>query len=368
MFEHAVEDAEQLPNAGGKGQFLGLTSGTETLVEGLDNRVVPGRDQRPHVQRGPHPSSSTPHCALSSEGTAVSVERSNTHEAGDPPAVQRTQFRQLSQQGQRQYLTNTWDATQQIVLLAPQGTLPERVSQVGIQLGHVLLQPSYVALDLPSHRARSRMEPVLLRSNHRYQLPPPSQQCRQGLSLGVRQRPRRRFHCFSESGENTRIQPVSLGQLAGCTREVSNLAWIDHHHRQLRRCQRSRQRKLQSSRRLKDHQGRSRLLKPSHQVTDSLLFVGYAPLLLTRPYRYVQPLFSHIDPQCRDSQTSSRAALLSGPSLRDTGSFGPDNCSGSTWSRGGDPCFATVIKDQESVGLPPLHENNTFPNTANTKM
>ena len=244
MFEHAVEDAEQLPHAGGKGQFLGLTSGTETLVEGLDNRVVPGRDQRPHVQRGPHPSSSTPHCALSSEGTAVSVERSNTHEAGDPPAVQRTQFRQLSQQGQRQYLTNTWDATQQIVLLAPQGTLPERVSQVGIQLGHVLLQPSYVALDLPSHRARSRMEPVLLRSNHRYQLPPPSQQCRQGLSLGVRQRPRRRFHCFSESGENTRIQPVSLGQLAGCTREVSNLAWIDHHHRQLRRCQRSRQRKL----------------------------------------------------------------------------------------------------------------------------
>tara|TARA_B100001971_G_C17701873_1_gene292099 strand:+ start:105 stop:254 length:150 start_codon:yes stop_codon:yes gene_type:complete len=49
MFEHAVENDQKLPHAGGQGYLFGFTSGTEPLVKGLDDRVEPRRRQGGHV-------------------------------------------------------------------------------------------------------------------------------------------------------------------------------------------------------------------------------------------------------------------------------------------------------------------------------
>ncbi len=40
MFKYSVQDSEQLTHAGGKSYLLGLPCGTESLVEGPDDRVV----------------------------------------------------------------------------------------------------------------------------------------------------------------------------------------------------------------------------------------------------------------------------------------------------------------------------------------
>ena len=49
VFEHAIEDENQLPHACRKGHFLGFSRGKKTLVEGPDNRIVPCRRQGGHI-------------------------------------------------------------------------------------------------------------------------------------------------------------------------------------------------------------------------------------------------------------------------------------------------------------------------------
>ena len=53
------------------------------------------------------------------------------------------------------------------------------------------------------------------------------------------------------------------------------------------------------------------------------------------------------------SPSISTSCVSVGPSLRDAGSIGPGNCSGSTrGGRCGDPCSFTVFHDLGVIGLP----------------
>ena len=53
MFEHAVKYEEQLAHACDEGNLFGFTSSTETLVKGLDNRVVTSGHKSSHVEASP---------------------------------------------------------------------------------------------------------------------------------------------------------------------------------------------------------------------------------------------------------------------------------------------------------------------------
>ena len=53
MFEHVVKYEEQLTHACDQGHLFGFTSGTETLVKGLDNRVVTSSHKSSHVEGSP---------------------------------------------------------------------------------------------------------------------------------------------------------------------------------------------------------------------------------------------------------------------------------------------------------------------------
>ena len=88
VLHHRVEDHKQLAHAGGEGHFLGLACGTQALVEVPDHRVVAGGHQRPHVEGGSDLAPSSPHRAFSSQGSAVTVEGSDTHQGGDLAAIQ----------------------------------------------------------------------------------------------------------------------------------------------------------------------------------------------------------------------------------------------------------------------------------------
>src|SRR5439155_21230778 len=55
MTQDGIEDAEQLVHTGDERHFLGLAGRAQALVEGTDDRVVPGRDQGGHVQDRAHP-------------------------------------------------------------------------------------------------------------------------------------------------------------------------------------------------------------------------------------------------------------------------------------------------------------------------
>ena len=79
VLHHRVEDDQQLAHAGGDGHFLGLARGTQALVEVPDHRIVADGHQLPHVEGGSNLAPSSPHRAFSSQGSAVTVEGSDTH-------------------------------------------------------------------------------------------------------------------------------------------------------------------------------------------------------------------------------------------------------------------------------------------------
>jgi hypothetical protein len=49
MLEHAVEDDQELAHVCGDRSLLGLASGTEALIESLDDRVASSGYERCHV-------------------------------------------------------------------------------------------------------------------------------------------------------------------------------------------------------------------------------------------------------------------------------------------------------------------------------
>jgi len=74
MFEHCIQDGQQLTHASGQGYLFGFASGAQTLIERPDHGIVTSGDQGPHVQHGSNMSPSAPHGAFFPQGSAVSIE------------------------------------------------------------------------------------------------------------------------------------------------------------------------------------------------------------------------------------------------------------------------------------------------------
>ena len=125
MLEHGVEDDEQLTHAGCEGQLLRLPSGQQPLIEVADDGVEATSCQRPHVQDCAYPGASAPDGPLASQGAAVPVEGSHSHQGGDLPAVQRAKLRQVGQKSEGKLLSHAGDGPQKVVILTPYGTLTE---------------------------------------------------------------------------------------------------------------------------------------------------------------------------------------------------------------------------------------------------
>ena len=74
MFEHGIENDQELAHTGGKGDFLGFPGSTESLVEGANYGIEARGDNGVHVQDGPHVSPATPHRAFAAQRAAVAIE------------------------------------------------------------------------------------------------------------------------------------------------------------------------------------------------------------------------------------------------------------------------------------------------------
>ena len=88
-------------------------------------------------------------------------------------------------------------------------------------------------LEIATNRARAGLrQPVALLRQHADQLVPAAQHVAQGLGRGIGHQPTGRAHLRREAGQQRRVEPVGLGQVAGGLGEVAHLARIDHDDRQ----------------------------------------------------------------------------------------------------------------------------------------
>jgi transposase len=152
MFHHGVQDDQELAHASSQSHFPRLARPTKTVVKGLDDGVIPAGSQSSHIEGSPDPGPSAPDHPLASEAAAVSIKRGHAHQHGNLVAAQSAQFRKISQQGDGHHPADPWNATQQVVLFSPEGTLPQGTFQVTIQSSQLLLQPADAVLDSLAHR------------------------------------------------------------------------------------------------------------------------------------------------------------------------------------------------------------------------
>ena len=109
MLEHRVEDDKQFAHASDKSRLLRLTVGQQSLVEVPYDWIEAAGCQRSHVQGGTNPGAPTPYGTFTPQRTAVPVEGSHSHQGGDLPTIQRTQFRQVGQKGEGELLPHAWN-------------------------------------------------------------------------------------------------------------------------------------------------------------------------------------------------------------------------------------------------------------------
>ena len=77
-----------------KGYLLWLPHITQSLVEGLQGRVISGCLQGCHAHGSPEGFPPTPHSSLATEGATVPIEGCNPRQGSDLPTVQSPQFLQ----------------------------------------------------------------------------------------------------------------------------------------------------------------------------------------------------------------------------------------------------------------------------------
>lgn len=82
MFDHGIENGEQLAHASDQGDFERFTVGPQAFVEIANHGVAPGGDQRRYVQSAANRSSPTPNGASAFECAAVAIEGGQTRQSG----------------------------------------------------------------------------------------------------------------------------------------------------------------------------------------------------------------------------------------------------------------------------------------------
>jgi hypothetical protein len=162
MFEHRIENDQELAHAGREGHFLGLPGSTEALVEGANHGIEAGGDNRVHVQHGSHVSPATPHRALASPRAAVAIEGRDADQRGNLFMGQRAQFWQMGQEGGGQHRAHAGHAPQPLLFLPPHWTALNGLRQIRIRMRQFPFEPRDVRPQTFPNRARSGEQPVLL--------------------------------------------------------------------------------------------------------------------------------------------------------------------------------------------------------------
>ena len=334
MLDHDVEYGEQLAHAGGEGHLLGFAGLTQALVEVTQDWIVSGGHQSRHVQGCPHLPAPSPHRAFSPQRAAVPVEGRHTYQCGDLTTVQRPQFGQVGQEGHGQNRPHARSATEQLVFVSPHGRGAHEVFHIPVQVLQTLFQPANVLLDLGAYTRGGSSKPVFLRSYHLHQLASSGHQRPQFLRGVIGQGSGGWAHRLGKVGQHLGVQRIGFGQFPRSTGEVPHMPGVNYCYGQLGRSQFSRQDHFHSTGSFQHHQLGRQLSQTFHQVVDPTRVMRELPCLTGRPYRHIQAVLGDIDANKQRELVHSSTSLKdvspdSGPTLPNSGSYGPLNCSGS---------------------------------------
>ncbi len=354
MFGHCIQDSEQFTHTSCQGHLFSFAGITKALIEVPDDRVVPCRYYSSHVEDRPHSGTPSPDGTFATKSTAVTVKWCYSHKSSYLTPVQSTEFGKLSQKCRRDNRSYSGNTLQQVIFFSPDWTLSNDTTRGIIYFIQLLLQPSDVSLNTSSDCLMGRTRTIPLRSEHLAYLTSPCQNIFKFLRLSIGQGSWRRVYGCCEMGDNMGIDDIGFSQPASGFSKVPYLTWIDHcrcypGYRQSRY-----QGPLKVPRGFQHYQHRRYSADATHSFGNANIVITEAPSLLRRMHSYVDSFFGNINAYVYLLFIHNLLSSPFCPSLHDTGSLGPGNCSGLLGDRVRRPTLNNGLLDQGFIGLPHL--------------
>ena len=215
VFDHRVEDHQQLAHAGGDDDLGFFAEGFQAIREGSDDWVGASCAERRHVQATAHRTSAAADRAPSSELAAIAIEGGQADQCGDFSSTQLPQLGDLGDQGCTRARSNPRRALNNLGLLFP---LVVRLDQ----RGDSLLEASDLLVDridallkaLFNELAGDVFPAVHFRGSQLDELPAPGDKVLQfelffrDFGLGPQ------LDCLAEACQHGHVDAIGLGQVS----------------------------------------------------------------------------------------------------------------------------------------------------------
>jgi hypothetical protein len=295
MFDHGVENREQLAHAGDQSDFERFALGLEPFVEISNHGIVSSSDQGCHVQSAAHRSSATPDATAAFKRATVAVEGSQTHQRRNLFTIEGAEFWQLGQQGAAGDWADCRSTAQNIFVLFPDRALFDEAIDIGVDTLEFLFELTDVLGDIFGDCFGSRDEVVFLHDDHLDELSSARAQRSEFQSDRVGQRPQLGSDCLGVMSQYRCIDAVGFGQLSGGFSEVSDLAWIGPDHSDLGADQSADELTFKAAGGFQHDQGRLDLRQSFDQRLDTGFVIGHRQGLSSGTNCDIELCFGHID-------------------------------------------------------------------------
>ena len=140
----------------------GFTGGQETPVKGTNDRIAACGDQRTHVEDGSDSGATALNRTAAVKTTGISIKWSYPDEGGNLMAVERSQFRQLNDEGGGAHRSNAGYGLKPLMILLPDRVGLNLLMKIRIDAAEALLKPLNVLHDLAADRGRGRAGEAIL--------------------------------------------------------------------------------------------------------------------------------------------------------------------------------------------------------------
>src|SRR5215217_8884919 len=266
-----IEDAQEATHAGDECDLLGAPAFDQALVMLADDGVPADSGEGGHIEGITNVGSPTGDRASTTHLPGIAVDRRDPDESGDTAPIELTEFGQIGNQDERGDVADAWHGGEQIISSPPGRRAFHGVVDFTVQLGELSFQGLQGRFDgALNARIASLMEPVRFHADHLDHLAAARDQLRQGLAVGVGERTRFGTDPFGEQGDDLGIQRIRLGQPAGGTSEVADLAWVDDGERQAGAGESGRDGELEAAGRLEHDQSRGQATQIADQLLETL--------------------------------------------------------------------------------------------------
>src|ERR1700752_3079177 len=176
MFDHRIENRQQLSHACDQGNFRCFACLFQPGVKNFDDGISSTGNQRSHVEHCPYACPAAPNSTMASQGAAVAIERRNTDQSSNLFTVEFSEFWQLSEKSAADDRTDAGDTPEKIFVLTPDRTLTDGLVEIFVGSVQLRFQPADVSIDSLCDTSRGSTEPVSLGHHHLGDLAPAGNQ------------------------------------------------------------------------------------------------------------------------------------------------------------------------------------------------